>query len=436
MSPAIKFSLALTLAVFVRLGSMPAADGPVLPQTLTPPPPAEPRINGPAVFGVRPGSPFLYSIPATGDRPMTFAADGLPEGLSLDAATGRITGTGPARGEYRLTLRAKNAKGEATRAFRIVAGDRISLTPPMGWSSWNCHGKEISQENILAAAKAMVASGLDRHGFTYINMDDGWQGQRTGPDRALVGNEKFPDLAALVREIHALGLKAGLYSTPCETSYAKFPGGSAETEDGTWQRLGLKFGKYSFAEQDARYWASLGFDFLKYDWPIDLPRAEEMSRALRSSGRDVVLSLSNSGKIADAEGYARAAEMWRTTGDIYDVWQDGDKDWHFGVSEIAFSQDPWAPYAGPGHWNDPDMLVLGRVGWGTSTHPTRLTPDEQYTHMSMWCLLSAPLILGCDLTALDDFTLRLLLSFSGPRMDCNPETPPLFMVPDLRASQV
>ncbi len=371
--------------------------------------PAPPRINGPAVIGVRPGHPVLYSVPATGERPLTFSADGLPAGVSLNATTGTLAGTLKEPGEHRLTLRATNAHGTTERPFRLVAGDRIALTPPMGWSSWNCFGAKIDQEKILAIARAMVASGLSQHGYTYINIDDGWQGKRTGPDHALTGNERFPDLAAMVREIHALGLKAGLYSTPWETSYAKFPGGSAETADGTWQKLGWKMGRVSFAQADAAYWAALGFDYLKYDWfPNDLPHVEEMSRALRASGRDIVYSLSNSGRIADAAGYAKWAELWRTTGDIYDVWRDGDKYWHFGVSEIAFSQDRWAPFAGPGHWNDPDMLVLGRVGWGGELRPVRLTPDEQTSHFSMWCLLAAPLLIGGDLRDLDAFTLGLL----------------------------
>ncbi len=378
------------------------------PPILTLPPPAVPQINGPSVFGVRPGSPVLYSIPATGERPMTFVVDGLPAGLAIDTASGQITGVLPEKGEYEVMLRAKNQSGEAQRKFRIIAGDRIALTPPMGWSSWNCWGDKIDQDKILRAAKAIVASGLSQHGFTFVNMDDGWQGKRDAPDHALQGNQKFPDMAGLVKEIHGLGLKAGIYSTPWETSYAKYPGGSAESDSGEWHKLGGKFGKVSFARQDARQWAAWGIDYLKYDWPIDVERAKVMSDALHASGRDIVFSLSNSGNLADADEYAKCAECWRTTSDIYDQWRDGDPDWHFSVSEIGFSQDPWAPHAGPGHWNDPDMLVVGRVGWGKHVEPTRLTPDQQFTHVSLWCLLSAPLILGCDIEKLDPFTLGLL----------------------------
>jgi alpha-galactosidase len=332
----------------------------------------------------------------------------MPRGLTIDSDTGRISGVVPAAGEFDLALHAKNAHGEAVKQFRLLIGDRIALTPPMGWSSWNCWGDTIDQDKILRAAKAMAATGLSQHGFTYINMDDGWQGRRTGPDHALQGNEKFPDMPGLVKSIHDLGLKCGIYSTPWETSYAKYPGGSAQAADGVWHKLGWKFGKVSFARQDAREWAAWGVDYLKYDWPIDVGRATEMSEALRATGRDITLSLSNSGNLADADAYGKVAQSWRTTSDIYDAWRDGDADWHFSVSEIGFSQDPWAPHAGPGHWNDPDMLVVGQLGWGTHVKPTRLTPDQQYSHISLWCMLSAPLILGCDLEKLDPFTLDLL----------------------------
>jgi alpha-galactosidase len=379
-----------------------------LPVSLTPAAPNTPRINGPAVFGVRPGSPLIYNIPATGARPIKFEIAGLPKELAVDGTSGKITGMIKTRGEYALILKATNSYGSTEKKLRIIVGDRIALTPPMGWSSWNAFGETITQEKIERTARALVKSGLSQHGFTYVNMDDGWQGKRGGKYMGLQGNEKFPNMGALVDTIHNLGLKAGIYSTPWETSYAKFPGGSAQTASGEWNKIGNKYGAKSFAKNDAEQWAAWGIDYLKYDWPIDVPHTEEMSKALHSNKRDIVFSLSNSGKIADAEAYGKLAESWRTTGDIYDAWQDGDASWHFSVSEIGFSQDKWAPFAAPGHWNDPDMLVVGQLGWGPKVKPTRLTPDEQYSHITLWCMLSAPLILGCDLEKLDDFTLGLL----------------------------
>ena len=376
---------------------------------LTPPPSPAARIHGPSVFGVRPGSPFLYGIPATGQRPVTYSAERLPAGLSIDPSTGEITGSIKAPGTYLATLKVRNEMGADAKDFRIVCGDNISLTPPMGWNSWNCWAGAVDQEKVLASAKAMVDSGLSQHGWTYVNIDDTWQGARTGQGYALQANAKFPDMKSLVSQIHAMGLKAGIYSTPWETSYAHYPGGSSQTMEGAFQKIGSKFGRFGFAAADARQWADWGFDYLKYDWnPIDVEHVREMSQALRATGRDIHFSLSNAADISTAPDLAQLANSWRTTGDIYDQWQNGDHNWHFGVSEIAFSQDRWAAYAGPGHWNDPDMLVVGQVGWGAKLHPANLTPDQQYAHISMWCLLSAPLLIGCDLEHLDPFTLNLL----------------------------
>ena len=390
----------------------PAAEAPG--KILTPRPPSAPRINGPSVFGVTPGAPFLYTIPATGERPLEFSVAGLPAGLAVNAADGRITGTLATAGEYPVTLQARNAWGQSERNFRIVCGDRIALTPPMGWNSWNCWAHAVDQNKVLRAARALVDSGLSQHGWTYVNIDDTWQGGRGGPTRALQANERFPDMQGLCDRIHALGLKAGLYSTPWITSYALFPGGSSDEADGRWDRAALgnnqhhRPGGFSFAQADARQWAEWGFDYLKYDWsPNDLPAIREMARALRASGRDFVYSLSNSAPIDHAADLAQWANCWRTTGDIWDTW-DRPGPWQHGVSEIGFNQDLWAPYGGPGHWNDPDMLVVGHVGWGPQLHPTRLTPAEQYSHISLWCLLSAPLLLGCDLERLDPFTFSLL----------------------------
>jgi len=382
---------------------------------LTPPAAHTPRINGPKIFGVRPGSPFLFSIPATGDRPMKFAADNLPLGLALDADTGQITGSLNQTGEYHVIIHAQNALGQADRPFKIVVGDMIGLTPAMGWNSFNTYDVKVTQEQILTAAHAMVNSGLAQHGWTYINCDDGWQGARGGDFNAIQPNEGFPDMTGMVNEIHGLGLKAGIYSTPWVTSYGRRIGGSSEDPQGKWdpsfannkdnhsQKFPYAIATYHFAVPDAKQIAAWGFDYLKYDWaPIHAADTKEMSDALHDTGRDIIFSLSNNGLhtlLKEISDVAPLANSWRTTDDVHDNWNN--------VSNSAYNEDPWASYAGPGHFNDPDMLVIGPVGWG-HPHPSLLTPDEQYTQISMWCLLSAPLILGCDLSKLDPFTTSLI----------------------------
>lgn len=377
---------------------------------LTPNPPETPRINGPKVIGVRPGHPLLYSIPATGKRPMEFSVDGIPAdvmGLKFDPATGQFSGIFDKPGEYMLTLKAKNALGQTTRKLRVVVGDKIALTPPLGWNSWNCFADAVDEAKVRSAADAMVKTGLTQHGWTYINIDDCWENKPgskdplvDGPARDANGmintNKKFPDMKALCDYIHSKGLKAGVYSSPGPYTCQGFTA------------------SYKFESQDAQRYAEWGFDYLKYDWcsygriaknETDLVELKKpyfiMQKALGQAKRDIVYSLCQYG-MGDVWkwGTEVGGNCWRTTGDIGDSWAS--------MAGIGFSQNGHEKYAGPGHWNDPDMLVVGRVGWGSNLHPTNLTPNEQYTHISLWCLLSAPLLIGCDMEQLDDFTLGLL----------------------------
>jgi alpha-galactosidase len=397
---------------------------------LTPKAPDTPRINGAKVLGVRPGSPFLFIVPATGKRPMTFGADNLPTGLSIDSSTGLITGTLTTPGTYNVTLKAQNTLGIATREFKIVVGDKIALTPPMGWNSWNCWAANVSDKNVRASAKAMVDSGLINHGWTYINIDDTWEGSRGGPLNAIQPNKKFPDMKGLCDYIHSLGLKSGIYSTPWITTYGGYLGGSSDNEDGSWEKLAnyeknKRFGKYAFDTNDAKQFAQWGIDYLKYDWHTnDELHTAQMADALRASGRDIVYSLSNSSPFGQAATWAKLTNCWRTTGDIRDAWTKkrlppNESQWAQGVTEIWQQHLKWEPFTGPGHWPDADMLVVGRVGWG-SPHPTKLKPDEQYTHISLWCLWSAPLLIGCPLDQLDDFTQNLLTNDKVLAIDQDP----------------
>lgn len=380
---------------------------PEIPVILTPKPAATPRLNGARTFGVRPGSPFLFTVAATGDRPMTFSADGLPAGLQLDAQTGRIIGSLQERGEYAVTLHAKNALGEAKRPFKIVCGSTIGLTPAMGWNSWNCFASAVTADHVMAAADQMVSTGLINHGWTYINIDDFWEVNKDSQDPTLQGphrdaqgvilpNPRFPHMKQLADYVHDKGLKIGLYSSP-----------------GPWT-CGNCVASWEHEEQDAKQYGEWGFDYLKYDWcsydgvvhgDHSLPALKKPYAVMRAGldkvPRDILFSFCQYGwgdvwKWGEATG----GNSWRTTDDITDTWKS--------MSSNGFGQAGEEPYAGPGHFNDPDMLVVGKVGWGPQLHPTRLRPNEQYTHISLWCLMSSPLLIGCDMTQFDPFTLNLL----------------------------
>jgi alpha-galactosidase len=375
---------------------------------LTPEPPVAPRINHPRIVGVRPGSPLLFTVPASGARPMKFSARGLPAGLALDPETGIIAGRIEDREKktHRVAVAAENGEGRDERELRIVVGDRIALTPPMGWNSWNCFAHAVDDAKVRAAAEAMAMSGLMHHGWAYINIDDYWQVKPGDADPTLQGpartdngvilpNPRFPDMKALTRYIHGLGLKAGLYSSPGPLT------------------CGGCVGSHEHETLDAMTYADWGFDYLKYDWCSYSRIARDssleelmkpyrlMGSLLREQSRDIVFSLCQYGMGNVASWGAEVdGNCWRTTGDITDTWES--------MSGIGFGQAGLERYAGPGRWNDPDMLVVGHVGWGPSLHPTRLTPNEQYTHISLWSLLCSPLLIGCDLTQLDAFTLGLL----------------------------
>lgn len=397
---------------------------------LTPPAPETPRINSAKVFGVRPGAEILYTIAATGVRPMVFSAEGLPTGVVLDSRTGRISGKIAAAGTYKVTLKAENAKGSNTRELRIVVGDKIALTPPMGWNSWNCWGSTVSQEKVLSSARALVEQGMADYGWTYINIDDGWQGKRGGVLNSIQPNEKFSAMKALADQLHSMGLKLGIYSGPWVSTYAGHAGTHSDNPEGTYpwieegwcdenmrmtlpddprrfvRRRHWRHGEYSWAEADAKQWAEWGVDYLKYDWkPNDMYYTREMAEALKSCGRDIVYSISNSAPFSDAYTISNLAQCWRTTGDIRDTWQS--------IYSIGFEQqERWAAFHGPGHWGDADMLVVGMVGgWKTTPRFSQLTPDEQYTHITLWAMLASPMLIGCDLAKIDDFTRSLLCNF-------------------------
>ncbi len=365
------------------------------------------QIHGARIVGTTPGHDFLFRIPATSALPIWYRVTGLPSGLTLDANTGIIRGRVAKAGTYALKVTAQSRGSIDRRVIKIVAGlHKLALTPPMGWNSWNVWAGAVDSDKIRAAANAFIKTGLASHGYTYVNIDDCWEAGRSD-DGEIQANQKFPDMAELARYVHSKGLKVGLYSSPGPKTCAGFTA--------SWQH----------EAQDARTYAKWGFDYLKYDWcsyggiapSPDLAGLQKpylvMSKALDESGRDIVFSLCQYG-MGDVFKWGKSVggNVWRTTGDITDTWSS--------MSSIGFSHSPKAMGAGPGGWNDPDMLVVGHLGWGDHPRPTRLTQAEQMTHIGMWSLLGAPLIIGCDLTQIDGFTSDLLMNHDVIEVDQDP----------------
>ena len=404
---------------------------------LTPPEKAEPRINGADIWGVRPGHEVIFRVATSGARPISFSAKGLPAGVTLDAK-GVLRGVAPATpGNYDIEVTAANAKGQATRTIRLAVGDTIALTPPMGWNSWNTLCYRLTAEKAKAAAKAMDDSGLADHGWAYVNLDDWWEMNNSGcprvesrkndfggredvigPARDAAGkinpNRSFPDMKGLTDYIHSFGLKAGLYSSPGPLTCGKCEG------------------SYGHELQDAESWAEWGFDYIKYDWCSygeifkketgkgcwsggafeDMSLREAfikpyrlMGECLKKQKRDILYSFCQYGMAHTEEwGAAAGGQCWRSWEDLKDAWA-----WMEDAIEGRIGAEYWK-WNRPGWWADPDMMIVGQQFSFGSDHPTYLTPNEQYTHVSLWAMFGSPLLIGCDLTTMDAFTRNLLVN--------------------------
>ena len=262
---------------------------------------------------------------------------------------------------------------------------QLAQTPPMGWNSWNKFAEKINAQTVKEIADAMVSSGMKDAGYVYVNIDDTWQGKRDA-EGVLQPNEKFPDMKGLADYVHSKGLKIGIYSSPGPKTCAGYEG------------------SYQHEAQDAQTWAAWGIDYLKYDWcsAKDVYKDEEMPAvykkmgdALKATGRPIVFSLCQYGKQKVWEwGAASGGNLWRTTGDIEASWKS--------MSSIGFDkQTGLDQYAGPGHWNDPDMLEVGN---------DRMDAVEDKCHMSLWAMLAAPLLAGNDIRSMSDDTKEILLN--------------------------
>lgn len=412
-------------AAFVYQGAAPVAiDRPQEERVLlTPPAPPAPRIGAPRVYGVRPGRPVLFRVPATGRRPMRFTAEGLPDGLLLEGESGILRGPAPSQpGEYRIALRAENAAGTDEKTLRLIVGNTIALTPPMGWNHWYTYYNRVSDDLFRVAADAMIETGMADYGYAYVNLDDCWMvkpgsgdpklgGEPRDAQGALRGNANFPDMKGLADYIHARGLKAGLYTSPGPRTCAGYEG------------------SYQHEEIDARQFAAWGFDFLKYDWcsytrvsggdsleHLQAPY-RKMGAILPTLERDIVFNLCQYG-MGDVWkwGGEVGGHSWRTAGDLgFELGR---------FFEVGLRNAEHAEHARPGCWNDPDYLLIGVVGDATNIDAppkaTSLSPNEQYAYMSLWAISAAPLFYSGDIVRMDPFTLNILCNAEVIEMNQDP----------------
>jgi len=267
----------------------------------------------------------------------------------------------------------------------------LARTPPMGWNSWNHFACDVSDAVVRAQADALVTTGMRSVGYAYILIDDCWQGTRD--DAGYIRpNAKFPDMKALADYIHGKGLKIGIYSSPGPKTCGGYEG------------------SYGHEEQDAQTYSVWGMDYLKYDlcsydgMGDQIPAYRKMYDALKQTGRPIVYALCQYGMQKGWEWAASVGgNLWRTDDDI--------RDNYFSMAELGFGQNGLERFAGPGHWNDPDMLEVGNGG---------MTDDEYRTHMSLWCILTAPLIAGNNLVSMSAATRAILTNPEVIAIDQDP----------------
>jgi alpha-galactosidase len=423
-------------------------------EILTPKPGSEPKLTGASIFGVRPGKPIRYCASATGEKPVVFTASGLPSGVSIDSNTGWISGRAPMqKGDISMVITATNENGSDSRTFTLRVGDAICLTPPMGWNSWYVHSEGVSEQAIRDMAKAMKEKGLQDCGWTYVNIDDCWMGERDPETKRIQANANFNDMKAMVDYVNSQGLKAGIYSTAWMSTFAGYIGGTAPNEEGDYSQYYLPeeerqnpyqvFGRFPsgiekricevgpvwFIDRDAQQFADWGIDYVKYDWlEWDLLTDEEKAAGVkpvrntnekredhgitprfyhdfRALDRDMVISLSPKHNPAEDAFVSKHANLWRLTEDIHDKWDrliapfDDEL-----VERLAMTR--------PGSYGDLDMLQIGPLGRPnraeTVFRPTRLTPAEQYFQLTLWSILTQPLLLSCNVPTMDEFDLGLV----------------------------
>jgi len=356
-----------------------------------------PKINAPSIFGVGVNSTFFLPIPTTGERPIKYSAEGLPEGVTIDTNKGIIAGSVKQPLEIDVKIKATNKYGSDEKTIRIVSGKGLALTPPMGWMTWNYFDVNIHENDIREMADALVNSGMAALGYTYIYIDDGWAGGRDKRNNIIPDPQKFPSgIKALADYLHDRGLKLGIYSDA----------GPRTCEGYT--------GSYGFEVQDAKTFASWGVDYLKYDYcnaPQDSVTAKKrykaMADALRKSGRDIVFGICCQRRLQPWKWAAAVGgQLWRIGPDARDKWENI-------LDEINANADLYK-YAGPGRWNDMCMLSAGMYGKGgrpSLLHgATGCTDIEYQTQMSIWCMMAAPLTVSCDIRKMNETTKRILLN--------------------------
>lgn len=368
-----------------------------------------PKINMPACFGASPKKPILFKIPVIGCRPVKYKVLNLPEGLNME--NGIVKGQVENEGDYVITIVVENSLGcDETRVTLEIHKDRVQLTPLMGFTSWNAFGYEVTQSQLENVASKMSSLGINEYGYSFINIDSGWQGEYGGKYDAIMPNEKFPDLKGFCDRLHDAGYKCGIYSTPmlhafgCSINAVPLPPGCTQGEpDDRFSDERGGIGIIRKEKNNALQWAEWGFDYLKYDWrPSDPYNAELMRKELIETDRDFGFCVT----VLARPEYHR---YWEKYCNSYRCNIDSLGDWESFI-KIYRSYFDFIDYINKGHYFDLDMLDLGQSNLFPTAyfkHDYGFTEDEQIVVYTARVITASPIQLSTTFEKIDDFELSV-----------------------------
>jgi len=416
------------------------------PTILMLPAEAEPHIHGPSIACAFPGTPLIWTVPVTGQRPLAFSVKGLPKGVSFDKEAGTFTGSIAKAGDYPVKVSVKNAKGHDEATVHLIAGTTLAQTPPMGWNSYDAYGDNVTEAETLANSEYLRRE-LQPYGWDIVVVDYRWydpgahnndSNARAGAaltmddhGRLMPSPNRFPSASngagfqALAGKIHAMGLKFGIHimrgiprnavtANPLIEGSTYHAADAADISDtcpwcpDMYGVRGDTAAGQAYYDSLFRLYASWGVDYIKMDdtsAPYHKAEIEAVRKAIDKCGRSIVYSLSPGETPVNQGAHVAAhANLWRVSGDFWDSWSSLNNEFELG--------DRWREFVGPGHWPDADMLPLGHLSVGGRSvgadRSTRFAKSEQVTLMSLWCLLPSPLMLGAALPDNDKWTLALI----------------------------
>ena len=362
----------------------------------------KPALHLPPVYGISTGKPLLFRIPATGRRPISFSVSGLPDGVSVK--DGIISGTVGRDGVFPIKITAENNLGRDFGEFSLtVAPDTRLLTPLMGFTSWNAFESKVTQTDMERTADLLIRSGLADYGYSYMNIDSGWQFRYGGEYDAIMPNGKFPDMKGFCDRMHGMGLKCGIYSTPmlkawgCPRELDYIPGCTRGEPDPLYSCTS-PIGVEKLEANNVRQWDEWGFDYLKYDWsPCDPTHADRMRKELLKAKRDIAMCVTVNAREFYWKFWRANCCSWRCNSDSLDRW---DK-----ITAFLSGVEKWNDAVCRGHYYDLDMLETGAMAWNGGQ--TRISENEAIFAYSMRAFFLSPIQLSCELDKMTEFEFDL-----------------------------